>query len=33
MNPRGLWNSLRSAPVVVDERAAVDTEAPEAKHV
>jgi len=33
MNPRGLWSSLRSAPVVVDERAAVDTEAPEAKHV
>jgi glycosyltransferase involved in cell wall biosynthesis len=33
MNLRGLWNSLRSTPVIVDETAAVDVEAPEAKRV
>lgn len=33
MNLRGLWNSLRSAPVIVDEVAAVAAEAPEGKHV
>jgi len=33
MHLRGLWNSLRNAPVVVDETAIVVAEAPDAKHV
>ena len=33
MNPRGLWSSLRSVPVIVDESAAVTTETAEGKHV
>lgn len=33
MNPRGLWNSLRSAPVIVDEIATIAAEAPEGRHV
>jgi glycosyltransferase involved in cell wall biosynthesis len=33
MNLRGLWNSLRSAPVIVDEIATVATGAPEGRHV
>jgi hypothetical protein len=33
MNLRGLWNSLRSAPVVIDETAVVAAEAPDPRHV
>jgi glycosyltransferase involved in cell wall biosynthesis len=33
MNLRGLWNSLRGAPIIVDESAVVATEAPDPRHV
>jgi glycosyltransferase involved in cell wall biosynthesis len=32
MHPRGLWNSLRGAPVIVDENAVVAAEARDTKH-